>query len=138
MGLMAKAIKRSLGEMRMALARVRFARNVRIGARTYARRGFFLNPGAVGARISIGKGCFFNRYCSINCHESIVIGDGCTFGEGVKIYDHDHNFRKKSEGEQPYISRPVTIGNGVWCGSNVLILKGVTIGEGAVVGGVRL
>lgn len=30
--------------------------------------------------------------------------------------------------------RPVTIGDYVWIGMNCLILKGVTIGEGAIIG----
>lgn len=122
-------------EAKKLALKMRFPYKAKLGNGTYFRKGFFLNPTGAHARISIGRRCFFNNYCSINCHESITIGDGCTFGEGVRIYDHDHDFRGlKQKGEAPYITAPVTIGDGVWCGSNVLILKGVSIGSHAVVG----
>lgn len=122
-------------EFKKLIIKVRYGRKIKIGNRVFFRKGFLLNPSGADARISIGNRCFFNNYCSINCQEKVSIGNGCTFGEGVKIYDHDHDFRGLcKEGEPPYVTSSVTIGDGVWCGSNVLILKGVTIGSRAVVG----
>lgn len=87
--------------------------------------------------VRIGKGCFFNNHCSINCEEAVSIGDNCLFGEGVKIYDSDHRFRNpnlliKDQGNK---CASVTIGNNCWLGSNVIVLKGTTIGSNSVVGG---
>ena len=63
---------------------------------------------------------------------------GLTFGENVNIssnvslytYQHDHRdpyFRCTSDN-----AKPIIIGNRVWLGSNVTVLSGVNIGEGAV------
>lgn len=89
-----------------------------------------------GATISIGRDCFFNHSCSINALEKITIGDGCIFGENVKIYDHNHRFTGlngniKSQG---YTTGKVYIGNRCWFGSNVVVLKGVHIGDNCVIG----
>lgn len=84
----------------------------------------------------IGKGVFFNNFCSINCCELIKIGNNCIFGENVKMYDHDHVFKNAHLPfrEQGFKSKPITIGNNCWIGSNVTILKGVEIGDNVVVG----
>ena len=86
------------------------------------------------AHVAVGENVFFNRGCSINCIESVSIGSNCLFGEGVKIYDHDHAF----DSGQVYVARfktaPVVIEDGCWIGTNVVILKGVTIGANTIVG----
>lgn len=121
--------------IRRIFFQLRFPHKVVIGNGTLFRKGLFINPASTKSRISIGRSCFFNNYCSINSLDSVTIGDKCSFGEGVKIYDHDHDFRGlRQKGEDPYITACVTIGDGVWCGSNVVILKGVSIGSNSVVG----
>ena len=58
------------------------------------------------------------------------------FGEGVKIYDHNHKFStdpvKVEKGA--FTTAPVRIGRNCWIGSNVTILKGVTIGDNVIIG----
>ncbi len=104
---------------------------IKVGKNCLARRGLIILLGSKEARISIGDNCFFNNYCSINSLEKVSIGDDCTFGEGVRFYDHDHDFRNLTG--SPFISPPIVIGNGCWFGSNVLVLRGVTIGDNVVV-----
>ena len=89
-----------------------------------------------GTRIAVGHNVFFNRGCSINCLESVEIGDNCIFGENVKIYDQNHRFAERNEiiRNQGYSIAPVNIGKGCWICSNAVILKGVTIGEHSVIG----
>lgn len=85
-----------------------------------------------GGKLKIGNRCFFNRNCSITCVDEISIGDGCTFANNLVIVDHDHNIysdRKK----KPYTTGKISIGNNVWVGANVTILKGVAIGNNAVI-----
>ena len=99
------------------------------------RRNFGVYLGK-GARIAVGHNVFFNRGCSINCLESVEIGDNCIFGENVKIYDQNHRFADRNEiiRNQGYSIAPVKIGGGCWICTNTVILKGVTIGEHSVIG----
>lgn len=89
-----------------------------------------------GATLKIGKACFFNHGCSINALVKIEIGDECIFGEGVKVYDHNHRFADAvvKIKEQGFTTAPVNIGNRCWIGSNVVILKGACIGNNCVIG----
>lgn len=85
--------------------------------------------------VEIGNNCFFNHNCSINSLSKIKIGNDCLFGENVKIYDHNHNYKK--EGlirKQGFKKNNIEIGNNCWIGSNVVILPGITIGDNVVIG----
>lgn len=87
------------------------------------------------ANLYISENCFFNNYCSINCMGDVFIGKNSIFGEGVKIYDHNHIYKtKKIIKEEGYNIKSVKIGDNVWCGSNVVILAGVSIGNNSVIG----
>lgn len=84
------------------------------------------------AMIEIGKECFFNNNCSITAAEKIVIGNQCKFANNLVIVDHDHEIIKGHATEK-LVSKPIVISNNVWIGANCTILKGVQIGEGAIV-----
>ena len=88
------------------------------------------------AFLKIGKSVFFNNSCSINCLSEISIGDNTQFGESVKIYDHNHQYRNLniSINQQGYVKGKVIIGSNCWIGSNVVILKDVEIGDNVVIG----
>jgi acetyltransferase-like isoleucine patch superfamily enzyme len=100
-----------------------------------ARNGFCVRICECGI-LSIGQRVFFNNYCSITCRRKINIGNDCIFGENVKLYDHNHIYTNidKSVSEQGYSDGEIIIGNNVWIGSNVVILKDVHIGNNCVVG----
>lgn len=87
------------------------------------------------ARVEIG-GAFFNRGCSLNAHKMIRIGDDCIFGENVKIYDHNHLYNRSDVpiSQQGFSIGEIVIGNNCWIGSNVTILRGVTIGDNVIIG----
>lgn len=86
--------------------------------------------------LEIQKNVFFNNNCSITAREKISIGSNCIFGENVKIYDHNHEYKDKSclISKQGFSSEKVIIEEDCWIGSNVTILKGVHIGKHSVVG----
>ena len=84
------------------------------------------------AEITIGDNCFFNHNCRLTAAENIVIGNQCMFANNFVVVDHDHD-RKDGKILKELVSAPVKIGNNVWCGANVTVLKGVTIGDGAVI-----
>lgn len=84
-------------------------------------------------RIRIGKSTYINRFSIIDASESIVIGQDCMIGPFVYVTDHDHGTQLGLPiAEQPLVSVPVEIGDGVWIGAHVTILKGVRVGKGAV------
>lgn len=64
--------------------------------------------------------------------ESVTIGKNCAIAWGVTICDHDFH-KLYIEGVQQIETAPVIIGNNVWIGMNATILKGVNIGDGAVI-----
>jgi acetyltransferase-like isoleucine patch superfamily enzyme len=89
---------------------------------------------AEGGNLKIGTS-FFNQGCCITCLKSIKIGDGCLFGPNVTVVDHDHVFRKEDLATgQKYNCSEILIGNNVWIGANVVILRGTIIGDNCVIG----
>lgn len=91
-----------------------------------------------GGSLEIKDNVFFNNHCSINCLESITIGENTLFGENVKLYDHNHSYERNENGlavsHSDFKTAPIVIGKNCWLGSNVVILKGVTIGENCIIG----
>lgn len=85
--------------------------------------------------LEIGSNVFINNYSSFNVCKRLTIGNDCLFGEGVKIYDHNHIYRTSSlVRNAPLITKDIVIGNNVWICSNVVICAGVVIGDNCVIG----
>lgn len=89
---------------------------------------------ADNAELLIENQVFMNNFCSVNCLEKIEIGENTLFGEGVKIYDHNHEYTPQKVEHQKFSTAPVKIGKNCWLGSNVTVLKGVTIGDHSIIG----
>lgn len=89
-----------------------------------------------GGKLIIRYNTFFNNNTSLNCLGSIEIGSNCQFGESVKLYDHNHQYRdtEKLISQQGYTIGTIKIGNNCWIGSNVIILKDVEIGDNVIIG----
>lgn len=64
--------------------------------------------------------------------EHISIGKDCAIAWGVTICDHDFH-KLYINGKQRVETSPIIIEDNVWIGMNATILKGVTIGKGAVI-----
>lgn len=81
------------------------------------------------ARLTL-KGGFVNVDVKIRCSESITICEGAKIAHDVTIMDSDgHTIEYEG-----YMKRkPIVIEKNVWIGTKSVILKGVTIGEGAIV-----
>lgn len=97
-------------------------------------RNYFNITTGKSAKLLIGNNVFFNNCCSINCLDSISIGDNTLFGENVKLYDHNHKYNDEKVFHQSFTTSPIVIGKNCWLGSNVIILKGVTIGDNTIIG----
>lgn len=89
------------------------------------------------ARIRIGAGTFLNRGVMVAALRLVEIGDHCMFANGCFISDADHRFDDPALPVpwQGFATKgPTRIGDNVWCGANVVVTSGVTIGERAVIG----
>lgn len=64
----------------------------------------------------------------------ISIGAWCSISAAVHIYTHDSVAWALTSGKAPHPIAPVTIGNRVYIGPMTVIAKGVTIGDGCIIG----
>ena len=72
-------------------------------------------------------GCFFRiRY-------GLRIGNKTVIAPGVRIIDHDHDTNPKKRHENIFPGKEIIIGENVWIGYESTILKGVNIGDGAII-----
>lgn len=62
------------------------------------------------------------------------IGNHCSISAGVQIYTHDTMQWAISGGQAEATHAPTTIGNNCYLAPNVVVAKGVTLGDGCVVG----
>lgn len=81
------------------------------------------------ARLIIGDNTSIGDRTEIHCGKEIIIGNKCNISWDVVIMDRDYH-RLNSE---KHVYKPVHIGDEVWIGCRSIILKGVKIGNGAVV-----
>jgi len=86
-------------------------------------------------QLSIGKDFFLNSYSRIVAHESVQIGDNVTIAQFVSILDHDHEFEfvDTQMVMNGFKTSAVVIGNNVWIGDKVTILRGVTVGNNVII-----
>jgi acetyltransferase-like isoleucine patch superfamily enzyme len=72
-------------------------------------------------------GCFFRiRY-------GLKIGNKTVIAPGVRIIDHDHDTSPKNRRYNVFPGKKIIIGSNVWIGYDATILKGVEIGDGAII-----
>lgn len=82
-----------------------------------------------GGRLTLGSG-YVNIGARISCFMAITIGHGVAIADDVLIRDSDsHDIVSSSRPS----AAPIVIGDHVWIGARASILKGVRIGDGAVV-----
>jgi acetyltransferase-like isoleucine patch superfamily enzyme len=140
--------------LQFVYTRIRWPR-VSFGSGCDVRSGLWIHLGP-GGKVSFAPGCvidrgmsvevygelivgsrtIFGHHCTLASQSSVTIGDDCLIAELVSVRDHDHRFDRLDipVREQGMVCAPVKICNNVWLGSKVTVIKGVTIGDNAIVG----
>lgn len=87
-----------------------------------------------GNNIKLGKNIFINSNCYFMDCATITLGDNVFMGPSCGLYTaiHPMDYQTRNTGLEKCL--PITIGNNVWIGGNVVVLPGVTIGDGCVIG----
>lgn len=117
---------------------IRFGADVQLGIHHspgYYNGHAYIEARFAGSRIDIGDRVRFNNnLVLIATVRSIAIGHDCLFGYNVEILDSDfHGLQPGQRGGIHAKSGDVRLGNNVFLGANVKILKGVTIGDNSVI-----
>lgn len=110
----------------------------------YCGKGVYMRPMKSDYKgldnLSVGDGSSIPKGATIYCTEApLTIGKNVIFGPNPTIITGDHRvdvpciYISESNEKKKENDRPVIIEDDVWCGANVIILKGVTIGKGAIV-----
>jgi acetyltransferase-like isoleucine patch superfamily enzyme len=87
-----------------------------------------------GGRLEVGERTLINHGGSFCAAERVRLGARCLIGPHVMVLDNDfHRIEPARRLEWPE-SRPIEIADNVWLGARVIVLGGVTIGEGSCVG----
>jgi acetyltransferase-like isoleucine patch superfamily enzyme len=86
--------------------------------------------------ISIGAKTVMGQECTISAYQNVSIGRECVIADRVMMIDFDHGV---VDVETPIrlqgiYKRDVRVGNNVWIGYGACILRGVTVGDNAVIG----
>jgi acetyltransferase-like isoleucine patch superfamily enzyme len=89
------------------------------------------------ARIVIGEGTFLNLGVQVAAVGRVEIGAHCMLANHCFVSDADHRYDDPHRPVpwQGFTSKgPTRIGDNVWCGANVVVTSGVTVGERCVIG----
>ncbi len=109
-------------------ARVEFGRFVWVGDGTKVR----CHEGAV----EIGAKTVLGQECTISAYKRVRIGEQCVIADRAMFIDFDHGV---VEVERPIrvqgiYTRDVEVGSNVWIGYGACILRGVRVGDNAIIG----
>lgn len=83
-------------------------------------------------QLEVGHQTMINGLTKVLVNSGVRIGSGCNISWNVQILDTDFH-SVYVDGKALPRTAPIDIGDRVWIGTNALVLKGVTIGDGAVV-----
>lgn len=83
-------------------------------------------------RLRLGSGCIIGDNAILDAGNGITMGRNVNLSSNVSIYTEQHDHRDPYFRCTQSAPKNVTIGDRAWIGSNVTILPGVSVGEGAV------
>ena len=84
-------------------------------------------------KVVIGRNFYMNAHCHVL--GDVTFGDDVLLGPKVIMWGRDHGIAAgQLIREQPRRRAPIRVGNDVWIAGGAIVLRGVTIGDGAVIG----
>ena len=89
-----------------------------------------------GPLLVFGDNVFIGVGCEFNIRTRLEVGANCLIASRCYFVDHDHGFSTRAIpiGKQiDGIEAPIILEQDVWLGANVVVLKGVRIGQGAII-----
>jgi acetyltransferase-like isoleucine patch superfamily enzyme len=107
-----------------------------IGPGVLLEPGVWLTGGDTGT-IRIGAGSFLNLGVMVASHDLVEIGEHCMLANGCFVADGNHRYDDPDRPVtwQGFTTKgPTRVGDNVWCGTNVVITSGVTVGARSVIG----
>ncbi len=87
-----------------------------------------------GYKTTVGDYFFANQNCYILDGGGVTFGDYVFIGPNCVFTTADHAIDPKQRREGLETARPIKVGNDVWFGAGVIVLGGVTIGDGSIIG----
>jgi acetyltransferase-like isoleucine patch superfamily enzyme len=108
--------------------RVRFGRFVWIGDGTKIR--------CHEGEVIIGDKTVLGQECTISAYKQVRIGEQCVIADRAMFIDFDHGIVEVEQTirEQGIYKRDVDVGSNVWIGYGACVLRGVQVGDNAVIG----
>jgi acetyltransferase-like isoleucine patch superfamily enzyme len=114
--------KRPLIRQKDRTARLHLAARVRL----FPGVAFYLRE--PGARVALGERTYVGRRSEFHCDIAIQVGSDCAISWDVQFIDSDQHVLDGGRN-----AAPIMIGDHVWIGQRATILKGVVVGDGAVI-----
>lgn len=87
-----------------------------------------------GYNIEIGENFYTNHNCVILDAAKVTFGDNVFIAPNCGFHTAGHPLDIEQRNEGLEYAYPITVGNNVWIGANVVVLPGVTIGDNTVIG----
>ena len=86
--------------------------------------------------VSIGAKTVMGQECTISAFQHVSIGRECVIADRVMLIDFDHGVVEVDRPIrlQGIYKRDTRVGNNVWIGYGACILRGVTVGDNAIIG----
>lgn len=126
------------GTIILGKIRINWPNNVRFGNNCEIEDGVLFKitqPFSDQNYIQLGDNVFIGADCQFNSSTQIILGNDCLIASNTTFVDTGHeNALGIPIRNQPCNFERIVLGNDVWVGTHCAILKGVTIGNGSIVG----